>query len=172
MPQPQRPHRKKNMTDEELRVWLLSQCEEQPAPYPELEGPCRIWARCTERRGYGNIKYHGSTVRAHRLVFRLTYGRWPTDHICHKCDRRACINLAHLFEGSNHDNVADMVQKQRQRGAAGEENGRAKVGKENVREIRVLADQGLAQTKIAALFDLSRTQVGNIVRRENWRHVD
>lgn len=162
MAQPQRPHRKKNMTDEELKVWLLSQCEEQPAPYPALEEPCVLWTGCLHRSGYGMVTYHGQTRRVHRVMFRIVHGRWPTDTLCHKCDRPACINLAHVFEGSQQENMADMVQKQRQA---------AKLDEEKVREIRALAGQGLLQREIGARFGLRQAQVSQIVRRERWRHI-
>lgn len=69
--------------------------------------------------GYGIVTTQSHYIRhkefAHRIAWRLTNG--PTElRVLHKCDNPPCCNPAHLFEGTQLDNIADMVRKKRSRG--------------------------------------------------------
>jgi len=59
--------------------------------------------------GYGVFTLHGATYKAHRYAWFLTYGKHSEMLIRHKCDNRACVNPAHLEEGTNQDNMTDLV---------------------------------------------------------------
>jgi len=61
--------------------------------------------------GKGKKRY----VRAHRLAYSLTTGQEIPDGMCvlHTCDNRSCINPAHLYLGTNEDNIKDCVQRAR-----------------------------------------------------------
>lgn len=52
---------------------------------------------------------------------------------------------------------------------AGEFNGRAKITRDVVREIRA---SGLTQKELAEKFGISVSQVGSIRRGESWGHVN
>lgn len=85
-----------------------------PAHRPEL-GPC--WVLGGNRR-YGRVSVGGrgeGGERAHRFSFFLAHGRWPIPNANHHCDNPPCVNPAHLFEGTQRDNVKDMMSKRRQR---------------------------------------------------------
>ncbi len=61
---------------------------------------------------YSNIR--GSV--GHRLVFDLCVGPLiPGKEICHRCDRKGCINPKHLFQGSHSANMQDAMKKGRLR---------------------------------------------------------
>lgn len=53
--------------------------------------------------------------RAHRYSFRIFNPTKIIDEllICHKCDRRGCINPDHLFIGTHSNNMQDMRRKNR-----------------------------------------------------------
>ena len=73
-------------------------------------GSCWIWRGPRHRQGYGRA---GRNV-AHRIAFELAHG--PFDRrlkVCHHCDNPPCVNPAHLFLGTQRDNVQDMVRKGR-----------------------------------------------------------
>jgi len=71
---------------------------------------------------YGSIRVggrKGKTVKLHRLAWEEAFGPIPDGmSVCHTCDVPACCNPAHLFLGSQQDNVTDMMNKGRFKGRA------------------------------------------------------
>lgn len=76
-------------------------------------------------------------VRAHRISWVLNVGAIPAGlNVLHKCDVRCCVNPAHLFIGTQKDNVLDMIAKDRRRSAAGETSYQHKLTDDDVMMIR------------------------------------
>ena len=64
--------------------------------------------------GYGVLKINKKNVRAHRFAWELENGPIPDGMIiCHHCDNPPCCNVKHLFLGTDADNVADKIAKER-----------------------------------------------------------
>lgn len=141
-----------------------------PKHRPEL-GPCHVW-RGHLTDGYGRPKFIGKYQLAHRVVFFLEHGRWPEPCACHHCDNRACVNPAHLFEGTVADNNADRDAKGRLGDRKGAANGRAKLSEQDVRDIRAnYALCRVSQRALARRYGVCKSLVGWIVRGEGWRHA-
>jgi hypothetical protein len=68
----------------------------------------------TNRDGYSPLSYRGKKYLAHRFVWQAINGPIPSGlNVCHACDNPRCINIEHLFLGTQADNLRDMRQKGR-----------------------------------------------------------
>ena len=73
----------------------------------DRRGPddCWLWTACVNSKGYGRI---GQKSIAHRVVWELTNGPIPDGLlVLHRCNTPACCNVAHLYLGTNWDNMRD-----------------------------------------------------------------
>jgi DNA invertase Pin-like site-specific DNA recombinase len=94
--------------------------------------------------------------------------------VLHHCDTRNCINPEHLFLGTQADNIADMDAKgRRYRGSinVGSRNGGAKLGEDEVLEIRRLVSAGTTYGDLARRFGVSLTAISKVVLRKKWKHI-
>lgn len=81
--------------------------------FPQKDG-CILWTGSKDRKGYGSLKERKKVYRAHRIAYSLVHGEIPEGlNVCHKCDVPLCINVDHLFLGTQKDNLRDMLSKQR-----------------------------------------------------------
>lgn len=106
-------------------------------------------------------------IRAHRLSWEIANGPLP-DGACvlHTCDNQGCVNPAHLYAGTQQQNVKDRADRKRGREQRqwGAENTNAKLSEQDVQLIKQLCSSGKSQTAVAALFGVKQPQVSRIVR--------
>jgi hypothetical protein len=58
--------------------------------------------------------FRRTSTTAHRIAYREWVGPIPKGNlVLHRCDNRVCVNPAHLFLGTQRDNIRDMVKKGR-----------------------------------------------------------
>ena len=80
---------------------------------------CWVWIGAIDRGGYGKLHFAGKLKKAHRLAYELSTGEIAAGLlVLHRCDVRRCCNPAHLFLGTNVENIEDMIAKGRARGNA------------------------------------------------------
>ena len=101
-----------------------------------MDTDCVEWTGHRDRQGYGQTYFGGRSWRAHRLAWTEANGPIPSGmFICHHCDNPPCINVDHLFLGTNVENSADRDAKGRNKPRIGEKN-QAKITREQAEAIR------------------------------------
>jgi hypothetical protein len=87
----------------------------RPGP---LDTDCHEWVGANDgsRARYGRLSDgHGKLLYVHRVAWAVVNGPILDGlQVLHKCDNPPCINVEHLFLGTNADNVRDKVSKGRQ----------------------------------------------------------
>lgn len=112
---------------------------------------------------------------AYRVAYRLLVGPIPPGlSLCHRCDQPLCINPAHLFLGTQADNVADMWRKGRgdRSGLRNHLPGSAHP-QAVLREADIVAIRRDARSHrdVARDYGVSKTSISYIRLRKTWRHV-
>jgi len=98
---------------------------------------CWLWTGGTfKTSGYGSFKYNDKNLLAHRASWLFTHGKPATDCLLHSCDNKLCVNPAHLREGTQYENIHDMIAKGRRVITYSEDSPRAKLTYSQANEIR------------------------------------
>lgn len=148
--------------------------------------------------GYGEFHYRRRAYKAHRVAYALTYPGsipWGTGMsgskgtlVLHRCDNKACCNPAHLFLGTQQDNVRDAVRKGRMQ--HGERHFLAKLTIAEVREIKELQHRGqlyrpgrgwhrrtprppglISPDELAARYGVHSMAISQVLTGRAWAHV-
>lgn len=125
---------------------------------------CWEWTGRCDKDGYGVL---GNNVRAHRVAYQLATGIDPVGlSVCHTCDNPPCQNPAHLFAGTNAENIADKMAKGRWRGnnTGNLGNLRRRLTAEQVAEIRTadISRYG-AMAELARRYGVSHEHIRRIL---------
>lgn len=136
---------------------------------------CWLWTGHRHAQGYGHVKWNGRMQLAHRLAMEATGLDLGEMKACHRCDNPPCINPAHLFAGTQADNVRDRDAKgrvSRKSVNIGEACANAKLGRVAVECLRAVHALGLfTERELAKWWGVSQQNVNAIVHRRSWRHV-
>jgi len=141
------------------------------------ETGCWEWQGAKTSRGYGSISVNGEVRYTHRLM-QEEFNKPLTEEkpcTCHKCDNPSCVNPDHLFRGSHRDNMDDAAEKGRMNGPnyEGDDHHQAKLNSAQVQSLREdYASGEYTQKELADKYGVARTQIGHIVRGEQWQSAE
>lgn len=138
----------------------------------DLSNGCWNWIGVMNSNGYGRFSFRNKYHLAHRFFFENYLG--PISHgfnVCHRCDNRRCVNPAHLWLGTQSQNLSDAAAKNRmfRPDTTGEYNGNRKLDWSKVREIRRLLLGGTKKSQVAKQFDVSPTTITYISNNSIWK---
>lgn len=132
-----------------------------------LDTPCWVWNRMIVKpSGYGTLKYRQKAIKAHRAVYSEFVGEIPEGHfVLHRCDVRTCVNPDHLFTGTNDDNMRDMAEKKRGRGARGATD-------EQMRQAKAMIRGGMTQAEVSRITGIPRSTLSLAMSGKLYRNVE
>lgn len=135
---------------------------------------CLNWKGKITKYGYGEFKIKNQRYRAHRAAIMAHSGIEATNLIaCHRCGNRKCVNVDHIYLGTNKDNAEDSIRHgtfYRQR--MGEDNPASVLTNQEVIEIKkLLAIGNLLQKEIGNLYGVNQQRISDISTGKNWKSV-
>jgi hypothetical protein len=151
------------------------------------EDECWEWQGfCEPTTGYGRFTLstrptpesglRSIGVGAHRYSFELANGPIGSSKIfvCHRCDNPPCVNPAHLFAGTQADNIRDMDAKGRRRGnqPKGEAHFKARLTDAMVLDLRRRYAAGESMRDAAREMGLGEDNIRKAARGDTWRHLN
>ena len=162
-----------------------SEYAKKPGPHYYCSIPCRFWSKVDKSsgeekcwqwtgpfhyKGYGRFKIGITNKGAHRIAYEFQHGAIPEGKmVCHKCDNPGCCNPAHLWIGTNEDNLRDRQTKVRQ--ARGESSGKSKLTELNVLEILSAKKFKGYIPSLAKKLKVSESTIQAIRCGNSWKHI-
>lgn len=179
-------------TPDALTSALATRDRQEPSNSPTMldllqAEPHRLWGQvdvrsaneCWPWQGYVNKKSgrpelrirvgNGKSVRmiASRAALTVKLNRMlqpaPAEMACHVCDNELCCNPAHLWPGTNAENLADMASKGRS--LSGQDNPNARFSDEEVAHIQKLHADGMTQKQLRGRYGISKSTMSHLIRR-------
>lgn len=131
---------------------------------------CWLWIGGFYVNGYGStyVGNHKANY-SHRVSWELHNGKIENGlSVLHRCDNPACVNPAHLFLGTQKENMVDAVSKRRH---AHGETTYSKLTENDVYEIFRMKNRGLSQGQIAIKMRCNQSQISRILSGKRWSHI-
>lgn len=149
--------------------------EEKLCDGVDRRGPddCWPWTKSTNDSGYGQIETCSPrrSFKAHRVAYERANGPIPEGQcVLHECDNPSCCNPAHLFLGTQIENIQDMKNKGRQ--SRGEGRPLAKLTEEQVAEIRreyIKGSRTHGGSALGRKHGVHKVTIHHIVNGNSWK---
>lgn len=145
--------------------------------YVEIPNDVRLcfeWTGDKDSKGYGSMKVGTKMVKAHRIIWSLTFRDRPlilglvVDHMCRN---KACVNPYHMRRITAADNVrAGLCTGGNW--AVGVKHPLAKLDEAKVRAIRARHRAGESINSISGWAKVHRSAVERVLNGKTWTHVE
>lgn len=154
---------------------------------------CWKWLKSKTSGGYGQFNHKKIKWNAHRYSWWFHNGCPNLEdikglHILHSCDNPECCNPEHLSLGTPKENSIQALERIKGKvyspkepkekkinfSRNGENNGRAKLTKDNVNEIRRRYNEGLKYGElkiIAKEYNISYITIQKIISNKLWKDL-
>ena len=156
-----------------IRARFFAKTKWADEPHPILGTKCLLWTAWIRTAfGHGGFTFHGQAELAHRVAWILEFGAIP-DEMCalHRCDNPPCVNVEHLFLGTQIDNIKDRDSKGRGVQVCGENHGNAKMTWEKVALLRERYSQGIGCPTLAKDFGIDGSTAWDIAMGHTWKNI-
>lgn len=133
---------------------------------------CWPWiAKALAKYGYGRMTAgRGRYLRSHQVAWGLSNGMIPDGVVVrHSCDNPACCNPRHLEIGTQAQNIADTIARNRSSKPpyiAGEAHPRSKLNDEKVAAIR---SSKKTLEALAAEYGVSTKSIWRVRKHHQWK---
>lgn len=133
---------------------------------------CIEWIGSINAWGYGCFSYKCKSHLAHRFIYQsINEVDISGMLICHHCDNPKCVNINHLFIGTNQDNVNDMMKKGRWIPLKSHEAYFSKLNYEDIDKIRSEIKNGKSNRSLALKFNVSDSTISSIKLNRTWKNI-
>lgn len=125
---------------------------------------CWPYRGCKDNCGYGWLTFNKKQMRASRLAWMIqNKSAVPVrKFVLHTCDNPSCCNPAHLYVGTQKDNMRDALLRGRYRTV---------FTPAQVRDIYAKTQRGITSASLARHYGVSDSAVRAIKRGERWQHL-
>jgi hypothetical protein len=161
----------------------IEECFWEKVNPEKTERGCIEWIGSKETRGYGMFdgrRFGLKTCRASRIAWMLKYGRDSLPegiYVCHHCDNPRCVNVDHLFLGTQKDNMRDCFSKGRgykptpSNHRRGEGVNTARLNENKVFQLRRMKLKGVPSFRISKWLGWNHRTVALAISGKTWAHV-
>lgn len=150
---------------------------------------CWIWTVTVDKSGYGRMKAGGREYRTHRFSWEITNGPIPPGlQVLHNCpdrDNPLCVNPAHLWLGTDVENMKDRKKKGHyatgdqhplrrhpENAVRGEQHSKTTLTTQQVLEIRQRSTGKWGeQMQFARKYGVGHSTIVRILQRKVWKHI-
>jgi len=131
---------------------------------------CHLWTGGVNNKGYGVFYMRGKRIGAHRAALIFAKGEPPFKRAQanHECDLPHCVNPDHLYWGTQKENIADMLGRNRTDRKGEKCLGKRLLTEAAVREIRSSTETNQA---LGAKYGVHRQTISSVRTRQSWRNI-
>jgi hypothetical protein len=137
---------------------------------PEPMSGCWLWLGPCFKEGYANVFVKGKNALGHRFSYSVHNGPIPDGlQVNHICDNKNCVNPAHLYVGTQKQNVQDILNRKGFPPRGGSNSTTAKLDEDCVDFIRTYPTSRGSGVLLSKYFGVARSTISDILKGKLWK---